>query len=143
MRRISMVLTALVFSCNLFLFAQNDADQVTLAKPVCEAAFTIPAHSAKTCTFSVSQGQHRVRLEGHFAATGGPHNSIEVWVMNDDEFVNWQNHHPVKAIYNSQRVTQGTINVFLPDSGKYHVVFNNDFSLLTPKAVEVQLTIEQ
>jgi len=23
--------------------------------------------------------------------------------MNDDQFVNWRNKHPVKAIYNSQR----------------------------------------
>jgi len=55
-------------------------------------------------------------------------------VLDDDGYVNWKNHHNhVSALYNSHRVTQGSINVALAHPGKYHVVFNNDFSVLTPK----------
>ena len=84
----------------------------------------------------------RTKLEGQFRATGGMRNSIEVWVMDDDEFVNWSNNHPVKALYNSQKVTQGTIEVYLRHPGKYHIVFNNMFSLMTPKAVEASLVLK-
>ncbi len=123
------------------LFAQDASKVVTT--PVGDPAFTVPAHSAKQYKFAVPPGATAVRLDGHFAATGGPRNSIEVWVMNDDEFVNWLNHHPPRAIYNSAKVTQGTLRVSLPsDAGTYHVVFNNEFSVLTPKAVEAGLTLK-
>ena len=113
-----------------------------ITRPIGESAFTVPARGAKQYEFAVPRGASTVILEGHFAATGGPRNSIEVWVMTDDQFVNWTNRHPLKAIYNSQKVTQGTINVVLPaDAGVYHIVFNNEFSVLTPKAVEANLTL--
>ena len=141
MYRIGSLLCSFVLLGSLLAAQENVSFES--GKPVCEAAFTIPAHSFKTCNFSVRDGQERTQLVGHFSATGGPHNSIEVWVMNDDEFVNWRNHHPVKALYNSRRVTQGTVKIPLSDPGMYHVVFNNDFSVLTPKAVEVQLSLER
>ena len=75
--------------------------------------------------------------------TCGKRNSIEVCVMNDDQFVNWTNQHPLRVIYDSQKVTQGTVKVILPtDGGTYHVVFNNEFSVLTPKAVETSLILK-
>ncbi len=58
-------------------------------------------------------------------------NSIEVWVLDDDAFVNWRNHHHMTALYNSQKVTQSMIDLTLPHPGKYRVVFNNDFSALS------------
>ncbi len=120
----------------------QDAPQ-TVNRPIGEPAFTVPAHSAKQFKFVVPPGARAVSLEGHFAATGGLRNSIEVWVMNDDQFVNWTNQHPVRVIYNSQKVTQGTVKVILPtEGGTYHVVFNNEFSMLTPKAVETSLVLK-
>jgi hypothetical protein len=120
----------------------QDAPQA-VTRPVGEPAFTVPAHSAKQYKFVVPSGASSVSLEGHFVATGGPHNSIEVWVMNDDQFVNWTNRHPVQAMYNSQKVTQGTVKLSLRSEGNtYHVVFSNEFSVLTPKAVEASLTLK-
>jgi hypothetical protein len=60
----------------------------------------------------------------------------------DGVIPNWRNHHHVTALYNSQKVTQGTIDLILPHAGKYHVVFNNGFSVFTPKAVEANLMLE-
>src|SRR5258708_36602150 len=103
----------------------------TINRPIGEPAFTVPAHSAKQYKFVVPAGASAVSLEGHFTATGGPRNSIEVWLMNDDQFVNWANRHPLQAIYSSQRGTQGTLTTTLPpDGGAYQGVFNNELSLL-------------
>ncbi len=109
---------------------------------LCEPAFTVAAHASKDCVVLVPVKMQGAKIEGHFRATGGPNNSIEVWVLDDDAFVNWRNHHHVTALYNSHRVTQGTVAVPLPHPGKYHVVFNNDFSVLTPKAIEAQFVLE-
>jgi hypothetical protein len=108
----------------------------------CGQAFTVAAHASKECVFVVPAKMEGAKIEGRFRATGGPHNSIEVWVLDDDAFVNWRNHHKVDALYNSQRVTQGTVDVPLPHPGKYHVVFNNDFSVITPKAIESQFVLK-
>ena len=120
--------------------SQEDPQPVTKTA-VCETAFTIPAQTAKTCSFDVPEGLRKVRLVGQFKATGGSGNTIEVWVMNDRQFADWQNQHSVQALYNSQKITQGSVNVFLTNPGKYHVVFNNDFSATAPKNVEANLTL--
>jgi hypothetical protein len=118
-----------------------DKPQV-ISQTIGEPAFTIPAGAFKDYTFTIPEGLKRVGLFGKFAATGGLHNSIEVWVMNDDQFVNWRNKHGVAPLYNSRMVTQSTIKLPLPtDPGTYHIVFNNRFSLLTPKAVETKLML--
>jgi hypothetical protein len=124
----------------MIAMAQNPVPQ--MSQPTGELAFSVPARGAKQYKFEVRAGASGVSLEGRFAATGGPRNSIEVWVLNDDQFVNWENRHPVTPLYNSEKVTQGTIKVSLPAPGTYHIVFNNDFSVLTPKAVQASLTLK-
>jgi len=132
----------LVFAAALPLAAQDVAQTQIATKPICQpAAFTVAARASKTCTFTIPSTIRAARLVGHFTATGGPRNTIEVWVLDDDSFVNWQNAHQVHALYNSQKVTTGTIGLFL-HPGTYHVIFNNSFSVLTPKAVEANMALE-
>jgi hypothetical protein len=74
-------------------------------------------------------GATNVTMKGHFTATGGGRNDIEVFVLAEDEFVNWQNRHSVNALYRSGQVTQDSINLTLPsDAATYYVVFSNKFS---------------
>jgi hypothetical protein len=140
MNLLMKIAVSFVLLLGLIAVAQ-DVSQV-VSRTIGEPAFTVPARGAKDYKFVVPAGVTGASLEGRFAATGGPRNSIEVWVMNDDQFVNWTNRHPLTTLYNSQRVTQGTIKLRLPDAGTYHVVFNNEFSMLTPKAVEASLTLK-
>jgi hypothetical protein len=105
-------------------------------------AFTVGALGASNYSFVVPAGAFQVTMKGHFAATGGSGNDIEVVVVNQDEFTNWQNGHPTKAYYNSGKTTQDTINLTLPaDAATYYVVFNNKFSLFTPKAVQANVDV--
>lgn len=107
-----------------------------------EKAFTVNAGGAVHFTFEAPAGAFNVNLKGHFAATGGTGNDIEVYVLTEDDLVNWQNGHTGHTLYNSGRVTQDTVNVALPtDAGKYCLVFNNKFSFLTPKAVQTDIAL--
>ncbi len=124
---------------SLPVVAQNERPEPRL---LCGTAFTIAAHSSKDCAFTVTQAMGAAKIEGRFRATGGPRNSIEVWVLDDDAFVNWRNHHHVTPLYNSEKVTQGTLDLVLPRPGRYHIIFNNDFSVMTPKAIEANVTLE-
>lgn len=105
-------------------------------------AFTVRAQGANNYHFTVPAGAFGVTMKGHFAASGGSGNDIEVVVLSEDEYVNWQNGHPTKALYNSGKVTQDSITLTLPsDATTYYVVFSNKFSLLTPKAVEANVDL--
>jgi hypothetical protein len=105
-------------------------------------AFTVNAGSSHYYKFTVPASAFNVTLKGHFAATGGTGNDIEVVVVSEDQYVNWQNGHETKAFYNSGRVTQDTPNVSLPsDATTYYLVFNNKFSFLTPKAVQANMDL--
>jgi zinc-ribbon domain len=105
-------------------------------------AFTVRAGSFQGWAFVVPDFAKQVRVQGRFAATGGARNDVEVYVLGKNEFTNWSNGNPTNTFYNSGRATVGDLNVALPDGfGQYYLVFNNKFSLLTPKAVEFDGTM--
>jgi hypothetical protein len=66
---------------------------------------------------------------------------VEAWLCTDDAFTNWQNGHNAPTFYDSGRVTQDTLNLSLPGAGTYYLVFNNQFSLLTPKAIQANISM--
>jgi hypothetical protein len=110
--------------------------------PLVDTAFTLNAAQGMHWNFTVPPSATDVRVEGTFTASGGARNDVEVYLLNDDEFVNWQNHHTVSTLYNSGRMTQGTVSAALPSGGgTYHLVFNNQFSLLSPKAVRASIRL--
>jgi hypothetical protein len=79
-----------------------------------------------------------VKLQGHFAATGGSGNDIIVSVMTEDAFINGRNGHGHDALWETDdKVTVGDLDVTLPNgAGVYYLIFDNSFSLLSPKAVQ-------
>lgn len=106
-----------------------------------DKAFTINAGAYYILKFEAPPGSYSETLKGHFSATGGMGNDVEVYVVTEDDLVNLQNGHQVHSLYDSGRVTQETMDVNLPTGGgKYCLVFSNKFSLLTPKAVQSNLT---
>lgn len=107
-----------------------------------DKAFTLNAGAATYFKFPVSAGAYNASLKGHFSATGGVGNDIEVFVMTEDDYVNWQNRHTVNTLYNSGKVTQETLNVTLPtDAGMYYLVFSNKSSWLVPRAVQANVNL--
>jgi hypothetical protein len=90
----------------------------------------------------VPSGATSVLLHGDFTASGGLSNGIEVFVMSENDFVNWQNGHSEMTFYKIGKVTVGTLNVNLPaDAGTYYLVFSNKSSLLTQRDVLVDAAL--
>jgi hypothetical protein len=108
---------------------------------ITNTALTIAALGSSYYKFVVPPGATDVLLSGHFTATGGMGNDIEVYVLSDDEFVNFQTHHSTQTFYNSGRITQDSFNARLPGGGTYYLVFSNNYSLLTPKAVQADAVL--
>ena len=108
---------------------------------IIDGALTVAAMGFTYYTFTVPADATSVSVDGHFTATGGTGNDIEVYVLNDDDFVNFKNGHSAPTLYNSGKVTQDSISATIPATGTYYLVFNNNFSLLTPKAVQATATL--
>lgn len=117
---------------------QPQPHNVVLTNP----AFTLKAGQGIHYTFKLPPNASSVQVEGTFSASGGGGNDVEVYLMSEDDFVNWHNNHSINPFYNSGRITQSTLNVNLPSgTGTYYLVFTNRFSLLTPKAVQTSIRL--
>ena len=109
---------------------------------IVNTAVTINAHSYLWYTFTVPPNATTATLSGHFTATGGSGNDIICYVLDEDSFVNFKNGHPARTYFNSGQVTQAGIAAAFPNApATYHIVLDNRFSLLTPKAVQIQATL--
>ncbi|MGH9799410.1 MAG: hypothetical protein ACRD82_03520, partial [Blastocatellia bacterium] len=110
--------------------------------PLVPGAFTIKASHYSWFEFTVGNQYQNASVSGRFEASGGQKNDVEVFILDPDAFTNWQNVHSVTTLYNSGRMTVGNINVSLP-SGKYFLVFNNNFSIISPKAISASINLTQ
>jgi hypothetical protein len=116
-----------------------------LTEAVVSGAFIVEPRTFKPFKITLTPGMTNARLEGNFTASGA-RNDIEVTLLNEAQFTNWQNRQRFDAAYVSGRVTSGKIAVTLPTGpGTYYVVFSNRFSIISNKAVtaDVQLVYDR
>jgi hypothetical protein len=110
--------------------------QVVIAK----GAATIAAHSYSWYTFVVPPGAASIAVNGRFTATGGSGNDIICYILDDDGLVNFKNGHATRTFFNSGKMTQAGIGAVLAP-GTFYLVLDNRYSLITPKAVEINATL--
>jgi plastocyanin domain-containing protein len=82
-----------------------------------------------------------VKVEGSFQASGGSGNDIDVLILDEMDFINWSNGHQVSPVYYSGQITIADINVPITQSGDYHLVFGNMFSVISSKNVSAQVDL--
>ena len=112
------------------------------SETIVDSAFTVNSGNWSAYKFQVPANAKRVKVSGHFAATGGVNNDIEVFLTNEDGMANLKNRNPYKRFYFSGRVTQNSIEVALPpEPDTYYLVFDNRFALMIPRAVQATATL--
>ena len=117
-------------------------DQTILENP-----FSVAAHSFRYYKFALPEGSTNVAITGDFtvspestkAHTAMPKdadNNIEVLVLSEPSFAVWQNGYATSSVYESGRVSQGTVQSELPaGAGVYYLVFSNKFAPKSGKNV--------
>ena len=112
------------------------------SESIVDTSFTVGSAHRQAYKFDVPSDATNIKVTGHFAATGGANNSIEVFLTNKDGIVNLNNHHRYKRFYFSGRVTNDSIKVILPTGpDTYYLVFDNSFALMIPRAVQANATV--
>ena len=115
--------------------------QVTQTKNLVNGMITVGARSYYDIYFYVESGMHGARVAGRFSASGGGGNDILTAVMDDQAFINWKNGHDVTVLYSSGQITIADLNVPVSTGKGYHLVFDNQFSLLTSKKVSTEVNL--
>jgi hypothetical protein len=116
-----------------------------LTETVVSGAFIVEPRTFKPFKITLTPGMSNARVEGSFTASGA-RNDIEVTLLNELQYANWQSRQKFDAAYVSGRVTSAKIAITLPAGpGTYYMVFSNRFSIISNKAVtaDVQLVYDR
>jgi ribosomal protein L40E len=124
-------------------------DQTVLENP-----FSVSPHNFRYYKFSLPEGSVNVAVVGDFAVSADRRNlkseekdkpldsNIEVYVLSESAFAVWQNGYATSSIYESGRVSQGTVQADLPaGAGIYYLVFSNKFEQKTAKALHASVLL--
>jgi len=134
---LSLLVIALFAVVVYLIVTDRSSHTSSQAQVLVNDVFSIPAQSSIHYRFTLTR---RAVVSGNFRAFGGGGNDVIVLVMDADSYVNWTNGHEVRVYYNSGQETVGHLSVPL-SAGDYYLVFDNQFSLLTPKTVEAHINL--
>jgi hypothetical protein len=150
-RRIAGVLLAMV--ALVTLVACGGAKKTSYASPgaaagvqqlwytIVNGSFVVPPRTFKPFEIVVGDGMARPWIEGTFTASGA-NNDIEVLLLDEQQYNNWQNRHDFRSAYASGRVTADKFRIELPNEpGKYFMIFSNRFSIFSNKGVVADLKL--
>ncbi len=83
----------------------------------------------------------QARVIGHFRASGGAGNDIQVVLADEDAFENWINGHQAQVLYATDKLTNGSIDVPVTQAGTYYLAFSNTFSTVSDKDVFAEIEL--
>jgi zinc-ribbon domain len=114
---------------------------------ILETPFSVTAHSFRYYKFALPEGSTNVTIMGQFTVSAEPfkgkkspakdsENNVEVFVLSEASFAVWQNGYATSSVYESGRVSQGTVQADLPaGAGIYYLIFSNKFDPKSAKNV--------
>jgi len=128
---------------------------------VVQTPFSVSAHNFRYYKFSLPPGSTNVAIVGQFSASNDGNknrgerksadkdssdkdadSSIEVYVLSEPAFIVWQNGYAASSVYESGRVSGGTVQAELPGGGGiYYLVFSNKFAPRAAKDVNATVLL--
>lgn len=126
-------------------------DQTILDTP-----FSVTPHNFRYYKFDLPEGSMNISIVGQFTSTAdkktagakakdgadGDDNEIEVYVLNEAAFAVWQNGYATSSVYESGRVSQGSMTAELPGgAGVYYLIFSNKFSARNAKNINATVLL--
>ena len=97
-------------------------------------------HSLK---FVVPADHKDANLKGHFSVFSGDADGIQAFLLNEEDYANWQKGNTTYRYYDSGSVRQATLDVPLLvwSAGAYYLVFDNQSPAPTPKTITANLSL--
>ncbi len=109
-----------------------------LVVPVLDVnAMQVSAGGAFRVSFTIDDPR-RCILTGRVLGLTGGKRDVEVYVLDQDGYINWSNGTAGESIFDSGRRAAATLDVLLPGPGEYHLLVSNRFSVVSDKIVQVE-----
>ena len=123
---------------------------------ILETPFSVTAHNFRYYKFDLPEGSTNVSIVGQFAVSPAEKKAgsakpntgeqedldVEVYVLSEPAFAVWQNGYATSSVYESGRVSQGTMQADLPaGAGVYYLIFSNKFSPKAAKSVNATVLL--
>jgi len=123
---------------------------------ILETPFSVTARNFRYYKFDLPEGSMNVSIVGQFtiaapdkkvanaksSSADGDDSDIEVYVLSEPAFAVWQNGYATSSVYESGRVSKGSMQAELPaGAGVYYLIFSNKFSSKTPKTVNATVLL--
>jgi hypothetical protein len=100
--------------------------------------FTVPTESYVQRNFTVPPNLTFTELEGFFSVQADGAQTIRVYVMDAQNFAEWQNGRNNTRYYDSGELNTGNFTFYLVTDKTYFIVFDNAYSA-TPKNVNASV----
>lgn len=123
---------------------------------ILETPFSVTARNFRYYKFDLPEGSTNVSIVGQFTASTTEKKAgsakpnpgetedtdVEVYVLSEPAFAVWQNGYATSSVYESGRVSQGTVQADLPaGAGVYYLIFSNKFSPKAAKSVNANVLL--
>jgi len=123
---------------------------------ILQTPFSVTARNFRYYKFDLPEGSINVSIVGQFTSTtadkkaaaakssnaDGEDNDVEVYVLSEPAFAVWQNGYATSSVYESGRVSQGSMQAELPaGAGVYYLIFSNKFSPKSAKNVNATVLL--
>jgi hypothetical protein len=82
------------------------------------------------------------RVTGRILGLAGGNKDFQAFLMDDDNFRNWETSHKARVYWQTEKVAAATIDAQVAGQSKIHLVISNVFSAFTAKTVTVQAQAE-
>jgi len=132
-----------IFAIAVFNIAStsNLTSRLPRSANIVNGLITVQAGGYNYYFFTLPAGSTSISVSGSFTASGGSGNDIQVFVMDDANFINWKNGYQASSYYSSGQLTTGTISANLPSPSTYDLVYSNAFSTVSSKNVQTTVNL--
>ncbi len=128
---LAVVIIVILAAALIAAFARQNQQQpfpTPAVQQIVPGNFTVNAGSYTDYNFTVPADFSRVWVYGTFTVSDSAVSGINVYVMDNGNFTNWQNGQTANTYYDSGQVNAGTVNTTTLPSGVYYLVFDNTLS---------------
>ena len=94
----------------------------------------VDPHSYTFYHFAAPSGTTNAHVKGDFALQGNGSN-IRIYLLDEENYVNWKSSHQFNAYYNSIQQATGAIDVSVPSDKTLYLIYDNSHSSIPSKKV--------
>jgi hypothetical protein len=107
-----------------------------------DVTFSLHASAFHSLKFVVPPHRGGANLKGRFFVVGNT-DGIEAFLVNEEDYGNWQSGHTTFRYYDSGTVRKGTLDVphLAWSAGVYYLVFKNPSTAKTPKSIQANFNL--